>query len=128
MDDCTHIPGVGRTRHTPDWTWERGGKGIREDSHVSGSFLRWEHRREGSGFDGAQTSARISYHFPAGASGKELAFQCRTCKRRRFNPWVRKIRWRRGWQPTPVFLPGESPWTVDPGGLRSIGSQRVRHD
>ena len=31
----------------------------------------------------------------------------------RFNPWVRKIPWRRAWQPTPVFLPGEShehPW------------------
>uniref|UniRef100_A0A8B9YB93 Signal peptide peptidase like 2C n=1 Tax=Bos mutus grunniens TaxID=30521 RepID=A0A8B9YB93_BOSMU len=26
----------------------------------------------------------------------------------RFNPWVRKIPWRRKWQPTPVFLPGES--------------------
>ena len=25
-----------------------------------------------------------------------------------FNPWVRKIPWRRKWQPTPVFLPGES--------------------
>ena len=25
----------------------------------------------------------------------------------RFNPWVRKIPWRRAWQPTPVFLPGE---------------------
>ena len=25
-----------------------------------------------------------------------------------FNPWVRKIFWRRTWQPTPVFLPGES--------------------
>ena len=28
-------------------------------------------------------------------------------KRCRFNPWVRKIRWRRTWQPTPVFLPGK---------------------
>ena len=26
----------------------------------------------------------------------------------RFDPWVRKIPWRRAWQPTPVFLPGES--------------------
>ena len=26
----------------------------------------------------------------------------------RFNPWVSKISWRRNWQPTPVFLPGES--------------------
>ena len=25
-----------------------------------------------------------------------------------FNPWVWKIPWRRAWQPTPVFLPGES--------------------
>ena len=25
-----------------------------------------------------------------------------------FNNWVRKIPWRRKWQPTPVFLPGES--------------------
>ena len=25
-----------------------------------------------------------------------------------FDPWVRKILWRRAWQPTPVFLPGES--------------------
>ena len=25
-----------------------------------------------------------------------------------FNPWVEKIPWRRAWQPTPVFLPGES--------------------
>ena len=25
-----------------------------------------------------------------------------------FNPWVRKIPWRTAWQPTPVFLPGES--------------------
>ena len=29
-------------------------------------------------------------------------------KRRRFNPWVGKIPWRRAWQPTPVFLPRES--------------------
>ena len=25
-----------------------------------------------------------------------------------FDPWVRKIPWRRAWQPTPVFLPRES--------------------
>ena len=33
--------------------------------------------------------------------------------------WVRKIPWRRTWQPTPVFLPGESAWTEEPGGLES---------
>ena len=35
---------------------------------------------------------------------------------------------RRAWQPTPVFLPGESPWTEGPGGLESVGSQRVKRD
>jgi len=45
-----------------------------------------------------------------------------------FDPWVRKIPWRRAWQPTPVFLPGESPWTEEPGRLQFMGSQRVRHD
>ena len=44
-----------------------------------------------------------------------------------FNPRVGKIPWRRARQPTPVFLPGESPWTEEPGGLQSMGSQRVEH-
>ena len=39
--------------------------------------------------------------FPGGASGKEPACHCRRCKRRGFDPWVRKILWRRAWQPTP---------------------------
>ena len=46
--------------------------------------------------------------FPGGASGKEPACQCRRHKRCGFDPWVGKIPWRRSWQPTPVFLPGES--------------------
>jgi len=41
-------------------------------------------------------------------SGKEYACHCRRCKRWEFDPWVRKIRWRRKWQPTPISLPGES--------------------
>ena len=41
-------------------------------------------------------------------SGKESACQCRYHRRPGFNSWVRKIPWRRKWQPTPVFLPGES--------------------
>ena len=46
----------------------------------------------------------------------------------RFNPWVRKIPWRRTWQPTPVFLPGESPWTEEPSRLQSMGLQIVGCD
>ena len=33
----------------------------------------------------------------------------------------------KGWQPIQVFSPGESPWTEEPGGLQSMGSQRFRH-
>ena len=36
--------------------------------------------------------------------------------------------WRRKWQPTPVFLPGESQGLGKPSGLLSMGSHRVRHD
>ena len=38
------------------------------------------------------------------------------------------MHWRRKWQPTPVFLPGESRGMGEPGGLPSMGSQRVGHD
>ena len=44
------------------------------------------------------------------------------------NPWVEKTPWRRAWPPTPVFLPGESPWMEKPSGLKSLGSQRIGHD
>ena len=38
---------------------------------------------------------------------KESSCQCRRPKRKRFTLWVGKIPWRRTWQPTPVYLPGE---------------------
>ena len=50
------------------------------------------------------------------------------CGRPGFVFWVGKIPWRRTWQSTLVFLPGELPWTEEPGGLQSMGSQRVGHD
>ena len=37
-------------------------------------------------------------------------------------------KWKRKWQPTPVFLLGEIPWTEEPGGLQSMGFQRVGHN
>jgi len=46
--------------------------------------------------------------FPGGAGGKEPVCQCRRCKRRRLDPWIGKIPWRRAQPPIPVFLPGES--------------------
>ena len=37
-----------------------------------------------------------------------IHLQCRSRRRHGFDPWVGKIPWRRAWQPSPVFLPGES--------------------
>ena len=57
--------------------------------------------------------------FPGGVHGKDPSCLCRRHKRHELNPWVRKIPWRRAWQPTLVFFPGESPWTEEPGRLYS---------
>ena len=46
-------------------------------------------------------------------------------RRQAFSPWMRKIPWRKKWQPTPVFSPGEIPWTEEPGGPQTMGSQRT---
>ena len=66
----------------------------------------------------------LNKKYPGSASGKEPACQSTKLRRRGFDPWVRKIPWMRTRQATPVFLPGESPWTEEPGGLQSVGSQR----
>ena len=39
---------------------------------------------------------------------KRTCLPMQRCKTHRFDPWVGKIPWRRAWQFTPVFLPGES--------------------
>ena len=81
-------------------TWET--KAQRTEMTCPGSFV-W-----------ALLSTFFQYHpprmlgFPSGTDGKEPACQCRRHKRRVFHPWVGKIPWRRKWQPTPVFLPGDS--------------------
>ena len=38
---------------------------------------------------------------------RNLSYQCRRHNRRKFDPWFRKIPWRKAWQPTQIFLPGE---------------------
>ena len=61
--------------------------------------------------------------FPGVGSGKESACQCKSLRRLWFNPWVRKIPWRRKWQSTPVFLPGKFHGQRSLAGLQSMGSQ-----
>ena len=64
------------------------------------------------------------YGFSRSLSGSRICLQCRRCS---FDPWVRKIPWRRGWQPTTVFLPEKSHGQRSLSGYSSLG-HRVRHD
>ena len=62
--------------------------------------------------------------FPGGPVVKNLTCHCR---RHRFLPWFGKIPWRRAWQPTPEFLPGESHGQRSLVGCSPQG-RRVRHE
>ena len=46
--------------------------------------------------------------------------------------WVQSLGWEDPLEeemaPSPVYLPGESPWTEEPGKIQFTGLQRVRHD
>ena len=63
--------------------------------------------------------------FPGGASGKEHTCQCRRHKRHGFSRLVEKIPWRRAWQPTPIFLPGESHWQKNLVGYSPRGCKEL---
>ena len=58
-------------------------------------------------------------------SGKECTCQYR---RRRFNPWIGRIPWRRSWQLTPVFLLGKSHGQRNLEGYSPWGGKRIGHD
>ena len=61
---------------------------------------------------------RILWGFPGGSDATAPTCQCR---RPGFDPWVGKVPWRRAWQPTPGFLPGEAPWLEEPAGYSPWG-------
>ena len=95
----------------PDCSWWllNGAPGNSSDSvHFSGITLR------GLWLMGISKIIKAIYDnstanmgFPGGSSGKEPTCPSRRHKRCEFNPWVRKIPWKRAWQLTSVFLPGE---------------------
>ena len=64
---------------------------------------------------------------PKHCGHKESTCQCR---RHKFHPWVRKISWRRKWQPTSVFLPGKfhgqrSLVGYSPGGRKELDMTEI---
>ena len=76
------------------------------------------------GYQNNKGNINYGFGLPRWQCGKKYA-----CwrKRRRFDSWVRKIPWRRKWQPTPVFLFGESHGQSSLEGYSPWGG-RVRHD
>ena len=60
-----------------------------------------------------------SIGLPQWLSGKGSTWQCRRCKRRGFNPWVKEM------AVCSSTLALKIPWTEEPGGLQSMGSQNT---
>ena len=61
----------------------------------------------------------------AGGSGKNPPVNAGDVRDERFDLWIRKIPWRRKWQPTPVFLPGKFHGQKSFTGYSPWGLQRV---
>ena len=66
--------------------------------------------------------------FPDSSVGKKIHLQCR---KPQFDPWVRKIPWRKAWQPTPVLTQGSNwgflhcRWIFLPTELSGKPSKRI---
>ena len=96
--------------------------GRRKKRQVRKRTDRWKQRAEGvcaqSGVDKEAKEAMLLSH-PFSLQLSAMCFSQGLLKWQRIhllmqemremqvNPWVRKIPWRRAWQPTPVFLPGK---------------------
>ena len=59
--------------------------------------------------------------------GAQMLMICLQCRKPGFDPWVRKIPWRREWLPTPICSPGEFHGQRSLAGLSSW-CRRVRHN
>ena len=98
--DLGLIPGSGRSPGKMEWQ--------PTPVFLPGEF-QWTEEPGRLQFTGSQRVGHdwltYTHHTFWWLSGKESTCQCRRCE---LDPWIRKISWRRKWQPTPVFLPGKS--------------------
>ena len=108
------------------------GKGKRKGLQGASGFLSPEVAHPGSAHD---SLARINYDcltcrmgFPGGASGKEPACQCKTCKKLQVWSLGQEDALEEGMVTHSSILAWGTPWTEEPCGLQSLGSHRVRHD
>ena len=108
---AVHEVAKSRTRLS-DFTFTFHFRALEKEMATHSSILAW--RIPGTGDPGglpSMGSHRVGHDCSnlavaaGGASGKEPVWQFRRCKRHGFNPWVRKISWKRV---SPIFLPEES--------------------
>ena len=93
--------------------------------HEHWCWLAWPESHDSPGYLGYNLLC-IKGRLSRKQSGKESPCQYRRCRLGAFNPWVRKIPWRKKWQPTPVFLPEKSYRQRSPAGYSPVGSQGIR--
>ena len=101
----TYLQGRNRDTDIKDLEVRKGKSGMNRKSSINVCTLTWG--------------------FPGGINGKEPASQCRRWKRCEFDPWVRKIPWRKATHS--VFMLGESHGQRSLGGLQPVGSERAGH-
>ena len=83
---------------------------------IADGNVKW-YSHYGKQFESASKNyTSLSRGFPGGSDVKNLPGR----RRLGFNPWIRKIPWRRAWHYFSVFLSGESPWTEEPAGYRPL--------
>ena len=92
--------------HSSVLAWRIPGTGEAWWASVYGVAQSWTRLKRLS--SSSRAKPKLGTTIPRGAGGAEPTCLCRRHKRLRFNPWFRKIPQRRAWQPTPVFLSGES--------------------
>ena len=80
-----------------------------------------------SGVAGTSTASTSSYSFQMALMVKNPSVNAGDM-RCRFSPWVGKVPWSRTMATHSSILAWRIPWAEDPGGLQSMGLQKIRHD
>ena len=100
----TGVKSRGWEKRMPHLSKEKKVTSERRDDHQHHVQWKLTHPRSKTAFFLKMDAYEDNWGFPGGASGKEPACQSKKCKRCGFHPWVRKIPWRRAWEPTPVGI------------------------
>ena len=74
------------------------------------------------------SSLPVHWGFPGGTHGKEPSYQCRRYKETQVRSLSQEDSLQKEMPTQSMILAWRIPWTEEPGGLQSMGSQRVRHD